>query len=323
MRSVSGFGGMLGMDDSVRPWSADGAMDGGRPGPDAPWALSAKALFGEEALRAVTRGPRFRAVAEASTAEAMRHYRGLDVASRWLLKDVGRTSIYVAALALHALPGGLTMSGLTSAVVASGAASRGRVVAFVDYALAAGRLDIAPGSLPWTRRPLIPRPAFVDVLRDRLAGFLAVMGPLDPSLTHAAPRLSDNGVLVAGYLRIAQVAASMRALGAPRLTRIEFFLDRDGGMKVLQDLVGRQEPDRARLLEVATISRTQIAQACGVSRVHLNTLLEDAEAAGLLTRVGRNSIVFDPALNDSYELWVAMQVQVARLAADAVLRHQT
>ena len=56
-----------------------------------------------------------------------------------------------------------------------------------------------------------------------------------------------------------------------------------------------------------------------MSRIHLDTLLEDAESQGLLVRAGRGAVTFDPALSDSYELWVAMQVQATRLVAEAVL----
>jgi hypothetical protein len=197
------------------------------------------------------------------------------------------------------------------------------VAAFVDYALKAGRLEVAPGSAHWTQRPLIPSPEFFDVLRRRMAGAIRATSPLEPALEWAAERLADDSVLAAVHLRMAYVATNLTSFGAPKLPPIEFFMEREGGLKILQALIGRQDPVRARLLEVAVFSRTEVASECGVSRVHLNKLLEDAEAKGLLVRDGRARIVFDPALNDSYELWAALQVQATRLVAEATQRHKS
>ncbi len=288
-------------------------------GSDAPARLNPTVLFFDEALREVARGPRFREVAEASAAEAIAEFQRLDPASRWLMKDLGRTSIYVAAYVLSALPGGLTLSGLIAPLVANRVANRGRIVAFVERALATGRLEVAAGPLPWTQRRLVLRPEFVEVLRDRAVGALTIVGRIDPTSALAATRLSDDRALEVAYFKIAGITALMHAWGAPRLPRIEFFMRRDGGLKILQGLLLSQPSSRARLLEAAAFSKTDLAKRCAVSRIHLDTLLEDAESQGLLVRAGRGAVTFDPALSDSYELWVAMQVQATRLVAEAVL----
>lgn len=309
-------------DDAVagaaRTWADDTAHGAPSAG-----SLDPNALFGEDALRGVVRDPRLRGVAEALAAEASAHFQGLDGASRWLLKDLGRTTIYVGAFALYAFLGTLTQSGLIAALTASGVARRSRVIAFVDRAIATGRLAVAPGSSPWTQRPLIPRPVFVEVLRDLLAGGLRAIGPIDPTVALAARSLSSDRTLAAAYVTLGRTSGALGALGAPLLPRIEFFMQRDGGLKVLQELLLDQDPGRVRLLEAARLSKSDIARRGGVSRIHLNTLLADAEAAGLLTRVGHGRIVFDPALSDSYELWVAIQIQGARLVAETILAHET
>jgi hypothetical protein len=292
-------------------------------GLDAPARLRPKVLFSETALRGVGRGPRFREVAEASAAEAIAEFQRLDPASRWLMKDLGRTSIYMAAYVLSALPGGLTLSGLIAPLVANRVANRGRIVAFVERALATGRLEVAPGPLPWTQRPLILRSAFVEVLRDRAVGALTIIGRVDPTCALAATRLSDDRALEVAYFKTAEITALVQTWGAPHLPRIEFFMTRDGGLKILQGLLLRQPSSRARLLEASTFSKTDLAKRCAVSRIHLDTLLEDAESEGLLVRAGRGAVMFDPALSDSYELWIAMQIQAARLVAEAVLAHET
>jgi hypothetical protein len=291
--------------------------------PEGVGSLDRGTPFREAALRAIVADPRFRAVAEASAAEATAQFQRLDGASRWLLKDLGRTSIYVATFALHAFLGSVTQSGLVATLVAQGVASRARVVAFVDRAIATGRLRVAPGSLPWTQRPLIPNAGFVDVLFDRLAGAFRVMGQIDTGIAAAADRMSNERIMAAAYVAIGRISATAEALGAPALPRMQLFMQRDGGLKLLQALLIRQAPDRDRLLESVSFSKTDVARDCGVSRIHLDTLLRDAEAAGLLTRVGRNGIIFDRALNDSYELWVALQIQGARLVAETILAFET
>ena len=311
------------MEDNAVMGGAQAWADDAAYLPPAVGELDPKALFSEDALRAIVRDPRFRDVAEALAAEASTNFQGLDAASRWLLKDLGRTAIYVGAFALYAFLGTLTQSGLIAALTASGVASRSRVISFVDRAIATGRLGMSPGPLPWTQRPLTPRPVFVEVLRDLLAGGLRAIGPIDPTVALAARSLSNDRTVAAAYVTLGRTSGAMRSLGAPPLPRIEFFMQRDGGLKVLQELLLDQDPGRARLLEDTRLSKTDIARRSGVSRIHLNTLLEDAEAAGLLTRVGRSRIVFDRALSDSYELWVAIQIQGARLIAETILAHET
>ncbi len=311
------------MDDSAGASFARVRLGDPDDGSDAPARLSPRALFSEAALREVARGPRFREVAEALAAEAITDYQRMDPATRWLMKDLGRTSIYIAAYVLSALPGGLTLSGLIAPLVAGRVANRGRITAFVERALATGRLEVVPGPLPWTQRRLILRPAFVEALRDRAVGGLLTVGLIDPNSVAAAKRLSDDRALEVAYFKTAEITALMQTWGAPRLPRIEFFMSRDGGLKILQGLLLRQDSARTQLLEAATFSKTDLARSCGVSRVHLNTLLLDAEQEGLLVFAGRGGVAFDPALSDSYELWVAMQVQGARLVAEAVLAHKT
>ncbi len=311
------------MDDSAGASFAQVGLGDTGDSSQAPARLRPKALFSEAALREVARGPRFRGVAEASAAEAIAEFQRLDAASRWLTKDLGRTSIYVAAYVLNALPGGLTLSGLIEPLVANRVAKRGRIVAFVERALGTGHMEVAPGHLPWTQRRLLLCPPFVDVLRDRAVGALNTFGPLDPTSASAALRLSDDRILEVAYMKVAQITALAQSWGVPSLPRIEFFMRREGGLKILQGLLLRQSPGRARLLEAAVFSKTDLARSCGVSRIHLDTLLEDAESEGLLVRAGRGGVVFDAALSDSYMLWVAMQAQGARLVAEAVLAHGT
>ena len=307
------------MDDSADAIIAPVRLGGRDEGSDAPARLNPLVLFSEAALREVARGSRFREVAEASAAEAIAEFQRLDPASRWLMKDLGRTSIYVAAYVFSTLSGGLTLSGLIAPLVANGVANRGRIVAFVERAVATGRLEVAPGALPWTQRQLILRPAFVEVLRDRAFGALTIVGRSDPASALAATRLPEERALKVACSKTAEITALMRTWGAPRLPRIEFFMTRDGGLKILQGLLLSQPSSRVRLLEAARFSKTDLAKRCAVSRIHLDTLLEDAESQGLLVRAGRGAVTFDPALSDSYELWIAMQIQATRLVAEAVL----
>jgi DNA-binding transcriptional regulator LsrR (DeoR family) len=90
---------------------------------------------------------------------------------------------------------------------------------------------------------------------------------------------------------------------------IMLFLERECGMRILQHLMQEQAPDRERMLESAPISRNQLSQLYGVSRAHINRLLADAEARGLLSFPTPRRVVFSPELSEDYERTMAAVIQ--------------
>ena len=263
--------------------------------------------------------PRFREAAEAFAAEALRDFELQDQATRWLLKDLGRASLYMACAILDLQPQGLSVTGLCAAAVSSGVSSRGRVLAFAHYALDTGRLTLPPGPDPWVRRRLTLTPVFMEQMRRRMRGSLESTALVAPEVEAALPKLKSDAV-------VSQAAAAVALLlkARPELNRNpggplrQIVIARDGGMRVLQHLMLRQDPGRERLMQTAHLSRAELSRRFGVSRTHINRLLAAGKQAGALTVTASEHVVFSPAFSDEVEAYCAGQFQVMRVIAQTL-----
>ena len=264
--------------------------------------------------------PRLRAAAEAMAASALTTYQEQDAASRWLLSDLGRTSLYWGAVILDNTSEGLTPAGLIALAATSGSASRGRAIAFLQYAESRGLLNGAPGDAPWSRRRLSPTPAFFAPLRRRMREAIAAAALVAPEAADALPRLQSDAGVTAAVGATAALTAARPELGRRRGGAFRaIFLPRDAGMRLLQELMLAQPAGRSRLLETALINRSALARRHRVSRTHVNRLLAEAEAAGALSLDGSRRVVFAPAFSDDVEAYYAGMVQVLRVVAASLV----
>lgn len=277
-------------------------------------------LLSDAAVARMRAHPRFRAAVEAFAAQALGDYETQDTATRWLLKDLGRASLYMGCAILDGAPGGLTVAALAASAEAHNICSRGRVLAFVRYALDTGRLVLPPGPEPWVRRRLTQRPAFIDPLRRRLRGALETTALVAPEVAAALTALGSDAVV-----RQATGALAFLLAARPELNRNpggplrQVFLSRDGGARVLQHLMLSQSPGRERLVQAARLSRAALARRYGVSRTHINRLLADAAAAGALRLAAPDEVSFSPAFSEEVEAFYAGQFQVMRTIARTVM----
>ena len=250
-------------------------------------------LLSETSVARLCAHPRFREAAEAHAAGVLAEYETQDSHDRWLLKDLGRASLFLGAMLLDATPEGLTVSGLAAVASQSQVCSRGRVLAFVHYGLDNGRFALTPGSEPWVRRRLTLTPAFIEPARRRLVVQFKAIAIVAPEVAAALSRLAPDGAV-----RQASVSAGLLLTLRPELNRNhggplrQIFIARDGGMRILQHLLLRQAQTRLRLLESAPLSRAALSRCYGVSRTHVNRLLADAEAAGALRVEAQDRVVF-------------------------------
>ena len=274
-------------------------------------------LLSDEAMAVLRARPDFRAVVEQLIAESLANYHTIDAAGRWMLADIGRASLYAAAVILDARPDGVSAAALTAAAQGNKASSRGRVAQFIRFAQDAGEIVVSPGSEHWTRRRLTLRPAFVDRLRRRFVNEARVISRLAPEIESLLDSLQEDATYRRYLTWSGALATHDRVVGPP--TPVTMFLQRHSGMRILYHLTLEQAPDRGRLLEEAAISRNQLSQLYGVSRAHINRLLADAEAAGLLTCPAPSRVVFSPALSDDFELTMAFIIQITRAAFVATL----
>ncbi len=275
-------------------------------------------LFTIEAMAAVRRHPAFRRTAESICATAIDLYEDYDSDVRWMVRDFGRVAVGIALLVLDLRSSGVTTSQLARICVENGACSRARALAYADRGLGAGLLELDPGVQSWTKRRLIVRPAFRHIFRAPPMRVLRAALELAPDLAEAAAHLADDGKFALGMLAIGYLAKNARRFGIPPNPVMEFFIARECGLLVLQHLAGRQASGRERLLENARILKFEVAQRCGVSRAHLDTLLADAAAAGLLSLPGRKRVIFDPALDEAFSQWAVLQIQGLRYMARAM-----
>jgi hypothetical protein len=267
----------------------------------------ATSLLSEEALVRLRARPGFRAVVEQYTATTLAYTRTFDTVGLWMLADIGRTAIYLALVLADVHPDGASVARIAAVSRETGVTSRGRVAQFIRVAQDAGEIAVPPGSEHWTRRRLILRPAFVDRIRRRAiieAGAIARFAPEIASL----PEKLENPET---YRRFLVWSATLLPPEPYAATpgAIMLFLERECGMRILQHLMLDQAPDRERMLESAPLSRNQLSQRYGVSRAHINRLLADGEARGLLSFPTPRRVVFSPELSEAYEWTMASVFQ--------------
>jgi hypothetical protein len=301
-----------------------GERSASAPATDAVGRMSARpslgdidALLSDEAMAALRAHPDFSAAAEQLIAASLANYRTLDAVGRWMLTDIGRASLYMAAVILDAQPNGVSATALTAAAQGNQASSRGRVAQFIRFAQDAGEVVVPPGSEPWTRRRLTLRPAFVDRLRLRTIADASAVSRFAPEIATLIDSLEEDATYRRFLTWVGVLATHERIVGPP--TPVTMFLQRRSGMRILYHLTLAQAPDRRRLLEEAAISRNQLSQLYEVSRAHINRLLADAEAAGLLSCPTQTRVVFSPALSDAFERTLAFIIQINRAAFIATL----
>jgi len=291
-------------------------MDGGDP-IDADEAD----LLSDAAVARLRAHPKFREAVEAFAAAALAEYDGQDVVTRWLNRDLGRASLYLGALLFDSSPEGLTFARLAQAAEGSGICSRGRALAFAQYALAAGRLTLEPpGPEPWARRRMRVTPEFMHPIRVRMASTLAATAIVGPEISAALPRLASDAVV-----RQAAVALTILLRTRPELNRNtggplrQIFASRDGGMRIIQHLMLSQPAERDRLMQTAPLSRAELSRRYDISRTHVNRLLAEAEAAGALSLSVGDQVSFSPAFSEEVEAYFAGMIQVNRVIADMSL----
>jgi hypothetical protein len=277
----------------------------------------AVALLSEEAVAQRRARADFRAAVMEYTAQTLAHVRQLDPTGLWMLADIGRTGVYLSAVILDAFPDGATASALAAVSQESGAASRGRVAQFIRVAQDAGEISIPPGSEHWTRRRLILHPRFVERLRQRAVVEVRAIGRFAPEIAPLADKLAELGTFRHLLAWSGTLISSDPYANTP--SAIMMFLHRECGMRILQHLALSQPPERTRMLEAAPISRNQLSGLYGVSRAHINRLLADAQAQGLLTCPTPRRVEFSQALSDDYELTLARMFQLYHAAYLATL----
>lgn len=269
-----------------------------------------------QAVAALRARPRFRSAVETYAAASLDGYRARPLIERWMVSDMGRSSISGAISVLEG-QGRLTPAALmASRPVTGGEVSRGRARAYLQRAIANDLILAPPGPLaPDTLLTTSPR--FRAAMKLILRATLEAAASFWPAVAPALDRMEDE----AFYQRVSRGLGKIvveRADLFPIQRPLWLFHGRDGGGRMLEDLISRQRPDRQRLLEDCEVTHSALARASHCSRAHVIQLLIDGEAQGLLRREGRKLIVA-PELSEDAERFYAAIFAAAATAAVAAL----
>lgn len=273
-------------------------------------------LFRPEDFAAIRAHPAFQRTVDTFARAELSRFRSLPPRLRWLSRDLAGHALIGACLILPATPEGLTGARLVMAAQLNRTCSRGRALKFLDHLLAWAFAELEPGPESWSRRRVI----LSDDLRaaygpERSPAFEAV-ATFDARLAQAHLAVRQPGAADRLLLALAAIQPTRPDLFAGPDMPIMLFLGRDGGKRILDDLLCRQRSDRERLLEPVRFSRSALARDNGVSRPHVSRLLSDGEAAGSLHEDG-HLLTFAPALVEDVERHYALIFETVRVAAIA------
>lgn len=271
-----------------------------------------------EDVDALCEHPGFRPALDGYCAASLARYQAFSPIQRWMLGDTGRSALSGVASVLAAM-GGLTPRALLNASpVTRGIVSRGRVRLYLQRALANGLLAPADQAAEvGLDTALTPDDRFRQATRTVLTIPLDALGALHPDMREVRPQLEDPAFAARLSINVGLLIDANRQLfdlGSP----VHLFLKREGGTRLLEALILRQPAARTRLLESCALSRAALAQAGFCSRVHVNRLLADGEARGLLSLQGR-TLQVAPALSDAAARYFAGMFVVTRAGVQATL----
>ena len=287
------------------------------------WLFEPGGPLSKAAVAGLCADPRFPQAIRTLTSGILALYRGnrfLNV----LINDRGRMVIGYLALYLHdgAAPdgrgSGFGVGQLKALCTAAGIASPGRTGAMVAMMRMAGY--IASASAPDDRRRhiLVPTEKLRQAHRDRWRLVAEAVRVVYPDA--AAAFMLGDPEFEAAYVR-GTAGCFLDGLRVVDIVPdLQLFLDRNAGLMILFSmLLAGELDDTVPPARPVTISISGIAGRFGVSRVHVRTLLRDAEAAGLIERTGENSghIVIRPQLANAAKTFIA---SIILLVADCAVK---
>lgn len=261
--------------------------------------------------------PGFRMAVRSYASGNLERYRSLGPVERWIVADMGRASLSGAALSLDAI-GRLTPATLlASRPVSTGEVSRGRARLYLQRAITNGFIAPAEPAAPLrgdARLSTMPR--FHSVMTGVLGVALRAAAPMVPASASALERIAQPDFALRLLAQLGTLISSQPSL-FPLTSPVQLFQSREGGSRLLEEMIVRQPPERERLLQSCTYSHSAFASASRCSRAHVIRLLRDAEAAGYLRGDGR-VMTFAPELSDDVERYFAATFAITGAASAMV-----
>lgn len=236
----------------------------------------------------------------------------------WLARNHDRLRLAGATAMLSTREAGVTTRELLGAAKAMRLGSRGAVLAFLERARAAGYFAPADPLLPPGDQPIVPGRAgwrmarrSVRLIYSALAIDYPEVGPIARA-DYATLRALGRAMLM---VLLARASAPPRAPAT-----FESFFHRDRAVLFAFCLIEQQPRDGEHLIARAALSRRGLARRLGVSRVHLNRLIAEGIAEGVMTMPSEDSLFFSPEISCEIEASFAEAIQLFRALAFAVRR---
>jgi AraC-like DNA-binding protein len=271
---------------------------------------------------AIQAHPRF-AEAMRASAQAMVELHSRSRFLGWFLSDRALAILAHAAVALDSDARdddprtGLTPSRFKAFCVENGLCSEGRATAVLAFMRLSGHLEAQghPADRRITR--LTPSGKLLETMRSRLRAQLGCAAMICPEVAPAIERLGsrdfERGL---GVEFVRRFTFGIRLVD--QASSLRLFTERDVGVLALFALALQGDPadpfpsDKPLPLSIAALARR-----FKVSRTHILRLVRDAEAAGLVARLGDKGdrLLIQPQLRDDTRRLFAAMFRLVALCA--------
>ncbi len=266
----------------------------------------------EARLATLMAHPRFGEAIGYVTREDLALFASLPTSRQWLLKDLYALSLALAAIMLQFLNGQVTTADLSGAATA-GTCSANRARGFVEKARALGLISFSPDERIWTIRPLTLNPSLTTTVLDMTKISLRGASMIIPELRDLASQIDVNH----GFHQLLAAGAMMSIAGSELFEeepQITFFTGRVGGGRFLESMTAARSHTPANREKAFALGRSKLAAAMGVSRIHLNRLLADAEERAYV-KVQAEGITLSTDCSHAYDHFMARLFEIAFQAA--------
>jgi hypothetical protein len=281
-----------------------------------------------EVIAAMRREPRFKHAIAAVVGSSIEYYQRRWLADR-VLNDRGRFGMALLIMYLHfsyrpdTADSGLTAARAREICVAIELCGGGRVEGMLLMMRAAGYLERAEDRNRHVRR-YVPTAKLIKLHRDRHRQVLSALDILRGK--NDLVRICDDNECE--FYRRFIIAMGRAFLAGYRIVHaapeLQRMIDRDAGLPLMMCVL-LASPDYAALVpeEVRPTSVSGLARRFDVSRIHVRSVLRDAESAGFLIRHGDAAPVTAlPSLIGAMEKFFASGLVMAESCAHIALTQE-
>lgn len=279
----------------------------------APVRAEGDEVLSPQAFERLRLHPEFRAAVEDYCRASLDHYSRMTPVDRWLISDLGRQSLSRGLVILDAVFGEVRARDIVESARVNRTCSRGRVMAYLQSCELNGMISGPPARSAMDRVYQL-EPRFIDAMAPFTEITVRTVARLAPEAAPAARAIDDPGYRRRFMVALGKLAVSRRDLFAGPDMPVVLFLNRDGGERIMEQLIVSQSRDRGQMLGRAPVSRSSLARKAFTSRQHVRRLLEAGEAQGLLVVTSR-SVAASPHLSADIERHFALILEIARAAA--------